>query len=370
MVYLINIIRVFVGLLFVLSGAVKAIDPLGLSFKLKEYFEEEILNLPFLIDYALPIALFVIALEIILGVLLLVGTQRKWVFFMLFSLILFFGFLTFYSAFYNKVTDCGCFGDALKLTPWQSFYKNLVLFGLILILIIGRSYIKTTFSSLSKNSIVLSSLAIYVFIAYYGLFHLPVIDFRAYKEGSNILQGMKSAKELGLQESKTSIFYTLRNKKNGKEKEMSDEVYINQNWWEKPEWEIDTTKTKEKLIVKGYEPPVKDFIINCEGKEVTQDLLKEEKLILITAYSPENISDKAMQAVLKMKLELEQKKVKVIFISTKKLKGIKNCTMDETVLKTMIRANPGIMVINKATILKEYHWNDMPETKEFLALFN
>ena len=145
MKYLVHIIRVFVGILFIISGLIKLNDPVGLAFKLEEYFSEVVLNLPFLQPYALYIALFVVIGEVILGVLLLLGYKRTFTLTNLYLLILFFTFLTFYSAYYNKVTDCGCFGDAIKLTPWQSFAKDVVLLVMILFLIVGRNHIKPLF---------------------------------------------------------------------------------------------------------------------------------------------------------------------------------------------------------------------------------
>jgi uncharacterized membrane protein YphA (DoxX/SURF4 family) len=370
MKFLLNSIRIIVALLFLLSGFIKAIDPLGTSFKLTEYFEEGVLNLPFLMDYALPIALFIIGLEIFLGIILLIGTQNKLIFLLLFGLIVFFSFLTFYSAYFNKVTDCGCFGDAIKLTPWESFYKNVVLFVFIVPLIFFRNLISVHFGSKLRFSLVFVTLFSSVFLAYFGLFRLPLVDFRAYKEGANIIEGMKTAKELGLPESKTQIIYTLKNKKLNKEKQVTDQEYIDASWWKKPEWEIDESKTEEKVLAKGYEPPIKDFIINCHNKEVTHDLLNEQKLVLITSYKPDNIPEEALLVLKKMKQELEKEKIKVVFVAPKPIKNTQICTMDETVLKTMIRANPGVMLIQKATILKEYHWKDLPNSEKIVLNFN
>ena len=116
---LVSIMRVFVGVLFIVSGLIKLNDPLGFSFKLEEYFSAAVFNLPFLIDFSLALALFLVVFEVLLGVALLLGLWRRLVVFNLLALITFFTFLTFYSAYFNKVTDCGCFGDAIKLTPWE-----------------------------------------------------------------------------------------------------------------------------------------------------------------------------------------------------------------------------------------------------------
>ena len=129
------IARTFVGVLFIISGFIKLNDPIGFSYKLQEYFSSEVLNIPFLEPYALALAIFVVVFEVVLGVFLLIGYQPKFTLWSLLSMIVFFTFLTFYSAYFDKVKDCGCFGDALKLTPWESFTKDLVLLVLILSLI-------------------------------------------------------------------------------------------------------------------------------------------------------------------------------------------------------------------------------------------
>ena len=125
--------RIIVGFLFIISGFVKVIDPIGLSFKLEEYFSPSVLDLAFLSDLSLPLATFFSVFEIFLGITLLLGIWRKFTVYALLLTIVFFTFLTFYSAYYNKVTDCGCFGDALKLDPWTSFFKDVILLVLILI---------------------------------------------------------------------------------------------------------------------------------------------------------------------------------------------------------------------------------------------
>ena len=126
--------RIFVGILFIISGLIKLNDPVGFSYKLAEYFSEPVFNLPIFVPFALAIALFLVILEVVLGVMLLIGYKTKFTVWSLLILIVLFTFLTFYSAYFNVVKDCGCFGDALKLTPWESFTKDVVLLVFILIL--------------------------------------------------------------------------------------------------------------------------------------------------------------------------------------------------------------------------------------------
>ena len=137
---LVHISRLLVAITFIFSGFVKLVDPLGSTYKFEEYFGYDVLNMEFLIPYALPFSILLILVEIMLGVMLLVGYLPKITVWSLLGIITVFLFLTWYSAYYNKVTDCGCFGDALKLSSWGTFYKNIVLVALILLLVLKSQY--------------------------------------------------------------------------------------------------------------------------------------------------------------------------------------------------------------------------------------
>ena len=131
---IVQLARLLVGITFVFSGLVKLVDPLGSSYKFQEYFGADVLNLEFLIPYALPFSIILILIELLLGITLIMGYLPKLTTWSLLGIILVFLYLTWYSAYFDKVTDCGCFGDAITLTPWETFYKNVVLLGLIVIL--------------------------------------------------------------------------------------------------------------------------------------------------------------------------------------------------------------------------------------------
>src|SRR5690606_27111023 len=133
---------IIVGLLFIISGLNKFNDSMGFSFKFEEYFSIVVLNLPSFMPMALGISIVQLIVVVLLGIFLLLGFKLKFTLWSLLSMIVFFTFLTFYSAYFNKVTDCGCFGDAIKLTPWESFAKDVLLLVLILVLIIGRKHIR------------------------------------------------------------------------------------------------------------------------------------------------------------------------------------------------------------------------------------
>ena len=186
-----QIARVLVGVLFIISGVIKLNDPIGFSYKLEEYFNANVLDIEFLIPFALVIACFVVIFEVVLGVMLLIGFKTKFTIWSLLAMIVFFTFLTFYSAYYNKVTDCGCFGDALKLLPWESFKKDAVLLFLILILFFNQKYINPLLDKTPINLTVFAAYSLCLFMAFYVLQHLPLVDFRAYKVGTNIQKGME-----------------------------------------------------------------------------------------------------------------------------------------------------------------------------------
>ena len=189
---LVSISRIFVGILFIISGFVKLNDPLGFSYKLQEYFSAEVLNITFLEPHALAISIIVVVFEVVLGVFLLIGYKPKFTVWSLLLMIVFFTFLTFYSAYFDKVKDCGCFGDALKLTPWESFTKDVVLLVFIVILFLGKSYITPLLKPLLTSFIAFLSFIASLGFGYHVLMHLPSIDFRAYKIGDNLLTNMST----------------------------------------------------------------------------------------------------------------------------------------------------------------------------------
>jgi len=190
MKFLVQIARIFVAITFIFSGFVKLVDPLGSAYKFQEYFGADVLDLEFLIPFALPFSIVLIMAEIMLGVMLLIGFKPKFTVWSLFVITLIFLFLTWYSAYYNKVTDCGCFGDAITLTPWETFYKNIILIVLIVFLLLKTDTINSIFSEKIVKLVTFVCAFVFLFITYHVLVHLPLIDFRAYAVGKNIPEGM------------------------------------------------------------------------------------------------------------------------------------------------------------------------------------
>lgn len=356
---LVALSRILVGILFIISGLIKLNDPLGFSYKLEEYFSADVLNMEFLIPYALMISVLVVVFEVVLGVFLLIGYKPKFTVWSLLLMIVFFTFLTFYSAYFDKVKDCGCFGDALKLTPWESFTKDVVLLFFILILFFGVKHIKPTFGKLPTTVLALLSFVFSLWFGYHVLMHLPAKDFRAYKIGNNITEGMIIPEDAP----KAVQEFTWTFNVNGEEKEIvTDGSY--------PEVDGEYVGVETKVIKEGYQPPIYDFSIESDDEDLTAHYLNEENLIVVVSYSLEKIEK---EGALKLKA-LQDKAIKngyqIIGLTAsgndakQRINEAYNLDFnwylcDEKALKTVVRANPGVLELDTGTIKQKLHWNDL-----------
>lgn len=363
MKYLVAFSRIFVGILFIISGLVKLNDPVGFSFKLQDYFAPEVLNLEFLVPYALVLAILLVIIEVLLGLSLLLGYFKRFTLWALLLMIVFFTFLTFYSAYFNKVTDCGCFGDAMPLTPWESFTKDVVLLVLILVLFVGRNYIHPLFTRNVRSIVIFASFVFCLGITYYVLQHLPIIDFRPYKIGANIQEGMSTPEDAP----KPIYEYKWKFEVNGEEKVIT----TNGDY---PDVDGEFIGVDTRMIQEGYEPPIHDFTIERDGEDYTDDFLNEENLIVIVAYSLGNtemngypsvkeITDKALKNGYNViGLSASSQEMTDLLVEQNSL-NFQFYFCDETTLKTIVRSNPGILELDRGTIKQKLHWNDAYDLK-------
>jgi len=364
MKFLTHIARFLVAATFIFSGFVKLVDPLGSAYKFQEYFSADVLNLEFLIPYALPFSIFLIITEIILGINLLVGFKPKLTNWSLLVMITVFLFLTWYSAYYDKVTDCGCFGDAIKLTPWETFYKNIVLVVFIVFLLLNTKHVSVLFSKNVAKWISFMSFMVFLFITYHVLVHLPIIDFRPYEVGKNIPEGMaipEGSKEAVYED---TWVYNI----DGVDKEFTT--------LEKP-WNMEGATfvdRKTKMIEKGYVPPIHDFTMEKEDGDYTDLLMQTEKLMLVVMYNLDKTDKKSMVKVKEITTQAMQNGYDVFAFSAsnqvdynifKKEYDLDFDLLfcDETTLKTIIRANPGIVTLSKGTITGKWNANDADRIK-------
>ncbi|WP_378186819.1 BT_3928 family protein [Aquimarina sp. W85] len=355
---LVHISRILVGVLFIFSGFIKLNDPLGFSYKLQEYFDVNVLGLEFLIPFALLIAIFLVVFEILVGVTLLLGYLKDITLWSLMGMIVFFTFLTFYSAYFNKVTDCGCFGDAISLTPWESFIKDVILLVLIVILFIGKKYIQPIGAVASHKWIVFVCFSLCLGFGYYVLMHLPWLDFRAYKIGVNIEKAMQTPP--GAPEAEMAYHWKFR---------ANGEDHIITTSGSYPSFSGEFVSVDTETISEGYIPPIHDFSIEKDGVDHTKRFLDEDKLVVIIMYNLLKSEKEGMKKISEIIADAKQSGYKVIGLTAsiedqinqaKQMYGfdLDFYSVDETALKTIVRSNPGILTLERGTIKQKLHWND------------
>jgi uncharacterized membrane protein YphA (DoxX/SURF4 family) len=369
-----NFARIFVGILFIFSGLIKANDPLGFGYKLQEYFE--VFHMPFLSGFATGIAIFLCVLEIVLGGLLLLGVWRRKVTTGLLAIIIFFTFLTFVSAVFKVVTSCGCFGDAIPLTPWQSFMKDIVLLVLIVYLFIYRDKIIPLVNSVKAQGawlalLLLGSLAFSILT--YS--RQPFVDFLPYKVGANLPELMKIPEGAVLDE--YLIMYNLENKKTGEKKQLSDKDYLKTEIWKDENWEIVGDPDK-KLVKKGFEPKIKDlFISDASGTDYTKELIENPYYnLVIVAY---NLGDTNKEALAKLNViafkASQEYNMRTVLLTSNSAQDADalNTKMklfaevfyaDAVPLKSMVRANPGLLLLKNGIVINKWHYNQAPSFEE------
>ncbi len=378
-----HIARFLVGSLFIFSGLIKANDPKGTAIKLEEYFEvfsndKTELGLSIfspiwsaLVQFALPIAIILIVLEVVVGIFLLIGYKPKLTVYTLAVTIVFFTFLTFYSAFFNKVTDCGCFGDAFKLTPWQSFQKDVVLCVLIVILIAGLQYIKPLLNPVATQFTANFSLLATAALVAYTTYFLPIIDFRPYKVGNNITELMKEP-----QNSKPdSVRYELIYQKNGTQQAFDIKKLPDSTW----KWQETKTIVLEKRHI---DPPIHDFSISSEqGDAFTDVFLEADVAILVISNKIEQANPKALQKINQILTTQDNPNHKIAALTASLPADAKQIAQqnqinypiyysDNTTLKTIIRSNPGLVILKKGTVVAQFPATNLPTKDELKILLN
>ncbi|MCS6967371.1 MAG: DoxX family protein [Cytophagales bacterium] len=360
--YIRLIFRILVGGLFIFSGLIKVNDPVGTAIKLEEYFEVFSSDFsPFFhhfIPYALPLAVLLCVLEVTLGVALLIGYRIRLTLSLLLAMIVFFTFLTFYSAYFNKVTDCGCFGDAIKLTPWQSFIKDVILLAMIFTLVLSWNSWKNTANAL-QSVVVLASVAVTAGLAYYAVEHLPFIDFRPYKIGNHLPTLMRPQEPCR---------YIYIMEKEGKQVRLRE-------YPTDPSYKLLQMVAENEAACK---PKILDYSIwDSQGNDVTQSTFEGNKLIVIIR-DVKKVPLEVFPAINRLITGLERQVQALAFtassqrefeqFSRKVRLEIPYYFADGTVLKTIMRSDPGIWLMKNGTVVGKWHYNDIPQASTVLTL--
>jgi uncharacterized membrane protein YphA (DoxX/SURF4 family) len=370
--------RIFVGLLFIFSGLIKINDPLGFSYKLEEYFE--VFHITFLNGLALSIAILLCSLEIILGFALLIGIRPVKVAWGLLLLIIFFAFLTFYSAYFKVVQSCGCFGDAIPLTPWQSFSKDLFLLVLILVLFFNRRKIQPLFIAKTGDQLLVAAIVVSVGIGIYTYNFLPVIDFLPYKVGANIPDEMKTPP--GALPDEYELTYHLQNKKTGATKVMTNTEYLKSNIWKDNDWKV-VGEPESRLVKTGFTPKIRDLSIqDAQGNDYTKELLSNPFYsLVIIAYDLNKTDDDAIDRLNALAINLtENFNIRTVLITSNSAHDAQAFSKkhhlvteifyaDEVPLKTMVRANPGILLLKNGTVINKWHYHSIPKYDELIKKY-
>ena len=365
----VNICRFILAVTFIFSGYVKAIDPLGTLYKLKDYAAAMALN-DILPDWALVIVAIALgALEFSLGVFMLFAVRRHMVSKITLALMSVMTALTVWIYIADPVKDCGCFGDALKLTNGETLLKNIVLIACAT-LVAWRPVDMARFISRTNQWIVRYYTITYIVVtSVYCLYTLPIFDFRPYRVGTNIKQGMEIPE--GAEQPEFESTFILR--KNGVTREFTLDNYPDSTW--------EYVDTKTVQTKKGYEPPIHDFAIttNDPGEDITEQVLTKKGYTFLLVSPRLAVADDSNFGDIDQIYEYAEENGVDFFCLTastnedierwRELTGAeyKFCNADETTLKTMIRSNPGLILLKDGTITGKWSHNALPQTDDLTA---
>ena len=365
----VNICRFILAVTFIFSGYVKAIDPLGTLYKLKDYAAAMALN-DILPDWALVIVAIALgALEFSLGVFMLFAVRRHMVSKLTLALMSVMTALTLWIYIADPVKDCGCFGDALKLTNGETLLKNIVLVACAT-LVAWRPVDMARFISRTNQWIVRYYTITYIVVtSVYCLYTLPIFDFRPYRVGTNIKQGMEIPE--GAEQPEFESTFILR--KNGVTREFTLDNYPDSTW--------EYVDTKTVQTKKGYEPPIHDFAIttNDTGEDITEQVLTKKGYTFLLVSPRLAVADDSNFGDIDQIYEYAEENGVDFFCLTastnedierwRELTGAEYtfCNADETTLKTMIRSNPGLILLRDGTIIGKWSHNALPQTDDLTA---
>ena len=359
---LIKTLRILIGLLFLVSGFVKCVDPIGGAIKIEDYFVAwNLENIPFSICLILSVVQNVI--EFAVGYMLIVGIGVRASSLLALLFMCFYTPLTLYIAIANPVSDCGCFGDAIKLTNWQTFGKNVIFLPLTIYIFINRHIGRSKQSIWRKTAILCIGAIVATILSVKGITDEPIIDFRPYSVGTNINKAMQIPDDAPLPEYKTTFIL----EKNGQQQEFDENNYpYNDSTWV-------YVDSRTEVISEGYTPPITDFTLtDVEGNSLTEHILSSDKpIVLIISAKIEEITDEHIQTLANID-EAMLAKDREVYIATasniaaQKQNDYKTGRIftylqgDETMLKTITRSNPGIIVIQNGVIVAKYHIVHLP----------
>lgn len=363
-----NLCRIIVGIVFIYSGFVKGIDPLGSDYKFTDYFNAFGMGwmnaTTLFFSFALSLAEFLIGTALLFNL---------WVSRMAWGSLLFMAFftpLTLVLALTNPVSDCGCFGDAMILTNWQTFWKNIILLLLAIMIFVYRKEYKSSLPLMGQFSFLTLAGAGMLCLSIYCYRHLPVLDFRPYAVGKNITEGMRLPE--GAKPDQYEVTLKYKNKQTGEIRSFTEENYP---WQDTLNWEYESSS--ERLVKKGYITPIHDLVIEHPTLgNITEEILEDDNhTILAVAYNLNQSDTQYQPAINRLAEYAREKGIRFYGLTSSTERDIEAykkrnhvpyefCTADEIQLKTMIRSNPGVIILREGTILDKWAGKDVPDVKE------
>ena len=360
-----ELLRIVLGATFIFSGFVKGIDPLGSTYKFIDYFSS--FGAQWANKLAFSFAILLSVTEFSIGIALFLKYRVRifaWL------VLIFMGFflpLTLWIALKNPVTDCGCFGDALIISNWETFYKNIILTLLAVFVFIYRKKFRNNYNIHFQNGYFILLILFFGFLQHRSYNHLPMIDFRPYKIGNNIIEGMQIPEDAPLDKYRTNFIY--RNKKTGKEKKFNESNYP---WQDTINWEY--VDSKSILVKEGYHAPIHDFTIeNSYGENVTEFyLLDSNYSFILVAYNLDKSHTRKQERINELAQQAIENGMNFICLTASTQEQVDEFVQeneppyefffcDEITLKTIIRSNPGLLLTKEGTILNKWHWKDIPK---------
>lgn len=360
---LLCICRLIPALTFIFSGIVKAIDPVGGAVKFEDYFVA--FGMDALAPLALGLSIALASLEFLIGFFLLCRLYMRITSLAALIMTAFFTLLTLYIAIFNPVSDCGCFGDAIKLTNWETFGKNVILMAAVFFMFKFRNSYENRYTVLANATTAIIALVAIISFSVYNYRHLPVIDFRPYKTGTNIPAGMRIPE--GAEQPEYETLFILE--KDGVRQTFNVDNYP----YDDESWVYVDSETK--VIKEGYTPPLYNFsIFSAEsGEEVHHELINTKgPVFLVISPDLAKISDTVAGRIGELAENARIKNISFHIVTASGNDAMENfdkanglmlsyLQADETLLKTIIRSNPGLVLLYDGTVAGKWHYNDLPE---------
>jgi len=366
---MLRFIQIIVGLLFMFSGFVKGVDPMGTAYRIEDYFAA------YQTEWANPATIFLSfvmnASEFTLGALLFLNIKPKTTHWLVVAMMALFTITTINDAINNPVPDCGCFGDAIILSNWQTFYKNLVIDALILILLLNSSRLKTHFQNLTELSLAGAVIVLFIGFEYYNYANLPMIDFMPWKVGNKAIPENPQP---------IKYYLTYKNTTTGETKEyLSPDYPYNDSVW-LANWKFVSQRIENPNVVPGMDLA----IIDANSTDVTSGYLENPDFnFFVVAWDLSSTGKKAFKKINELYKKAEENNLSCIVLTASLREEIENFKVehtlptdleffnaDDVILKTMVRANPGLILMKDGQVLAKWHFRNFPEwekiEKEYL----